>query len=147
MEIVELIAEGDRVVARLMLMGTHTGPFAGRDASGRFARWSSIRIYQVADHQVVQTWAMVRFARLIHRRVRAFWPAYGAACGGSLSLPWWLLRVVPYPTRPRIARCALSRRPKLLPSPLQLARPLNRGRRVDDRLEQPATYSLQSGSP
>lgn len=31
----ELIAEGDLVVARLTLTGTQTGPFAGRDASGR----------------------------------------------------------------------------------------------------------------
>ena len=54
----DLIAEGDMVVARLMLMGTHTGPFAGRDASGRLVRWSSIRIYRIADHQVVQSWAM-----------------------------------------------------------------------------------------
>jgi predicted ester cyclase len=54
----DLIAEGDMVVARLTLRGTHTGPFAGRDASGRLVRWSSIRIYRMADHQVVQTWAM-----------------------------------------------------------------------------------------
>jgi predicted ester cyclase len=54
----DLIAEGDLVVARLTLTGTHTGPFAGRDASGRFARWSSIRIYRFAGGKVVQTWAM-----------------------------------------------------------------------------------------
>jgi predicted ester cyclase len=54
----ELIAEGDLVVARLTLTGTHTGPFAGRDASGRFARWSSIRLYRIAGGKVVQTWAM-----------------------------------------------------------------------------------------
>ena len=54
----ELIAEGDLVVARLTLTGTHTGPFAGRDASGRFARWSSIRIYRITEHKVIQTWAM-----------------------------------------------------------------------------------------
>jgi hypothetical protein len=35
---------------------------------------------------------VVRFARLIHRRVRAFWPAFG----GSLSLTWLLLSVVQY---------------------------------------------------
>ena len=54
----ELIAEGDLVVARHTLTGTHTGPFAGRDASGRFARWSSIRIYRIDGGKVVQTWAM-----------------------------------------------------------------------------------------
>jgi predicted ester cyclase len=54
----DLIAEGDMVVARLTLTGTHTGPFAGRDGSGRFARWSSIRIYRIDGGKVIQTWAM-----------------------------------------------------------------------------------------
>ena len=54
----DLIAEGDMVVARLMLTGTHTGPFAGQPGSGQRVRWSSIRIYRIADHKVVQTWAM-----------------------------------------------------------------------------------------
>ena len=54
----QLIAEADMVVARLTLMGTHTGPFAGRPGSGHLACWSSIRIYRVADGKVVQTWAM-----------------------------------------------------------------------------------------
>jgi steroid delta-isomerase-like uncharacterized protein len=54
----DLIAEGDRVVARLTLMGTHTGPFAGQGGSGQLVRWSSIRIYRVAGGRIVETWAM-----------------------------------------------------------------------------------------
>jgi predicted ester cyclase len=53
-----LIAEADMVVARLSLIGTHTGPFAGRPGSGHLVGWSSIRIYRIADHKVVQTWAI-----------------------------------------------------------------------------------------
>ena len=53
----DLIAEGDRVVARLTLMGTHTGPFAGRPGSGHLVCWSSIRIYRI-DGKVVESWAM-----------------------------------------------------------------------------------------
>ena len=42
-----------------------------------------------------QRWP-VRFARLIHRRVRALGrPLASAAFGGNLSLPWTLLTVVP----------------------------------------------------
>jgi hypothetical protein len=38
---------------------------------------------------VVRPRRKVRFARLIHRRVRAFGgPAVRAAFGGNLSLPW-----------------------------------------------------------
>lgn len=54
----DLIAEADKVVARLTLMGTHKGTFAGRPGTGQLASWSSIRIYRVADGKVVQTWAM-----------------------------------------------------------------------------------------
>ena len=46
------------VVARLTLMGTHTGAFAGRPGSGHLVGWSSIRICRIADNTVVQTWAM-----------------------------------------------------------------------------------------
>lgn len=54
----DLIADGDRVVARLRLRGRHDGPFAGRPATGMVASWGSIRIYRVADGRVVETWAM-----------------------------------------------------------------------------------------
>ena len=54
----DLIAEVDIVVARLTLMGTHTGPFAGRPGTGYRASWSSIRMYRLADGKVVETWAM-----------------------------------------------------------------------------------------
>ena len=54
----DLIAEADMVVARLTLMGTHTGPFAGRLGSAHLVGWSSIRIYRIADGKVTHTWAM-----------------------------------------------------------------------------------------
>jgi hypothetical protein len=53
-----LIADGELVVARLTLTGTHRGVFAGRAATGRVVSWSSIRIYRVAGGKVVETWAM-----------------------------------------------------------------------------------------
>jgi hypothetical protein len=43
---------------------------------------------------VVRPCRVVRFARLIHRRVRVLGgPAVRAACGGSQTLPWWPLGV------------------------------------------------------
>ena len=54
----DLIAEGDRVVARLTLIGTHSRPFAGRSGNGQVVRWSSIRIYRIDSGKVVETWAM-----------------------------------------------------------------------------------------
>ena len=54
----DLIAEGDKVVARLLVRGTNTGPFAGRPATDRPVEFRSCRIYQLAGGKVIQTWAM-----------------------------------------------------------------------------------------
>lgn len=54
----DLLAEGDKVVARLLIRGTHTGPFAGQPATGRRASWVSVRTYRVAGGKVVETWAL-----------------------------------------------------------------------------------------
>ena len=52
-------AEGGKVVARLVVSGTHTGgPFAGIPPAGKQASWVSIRIYQIANGQIVEMWAM-----------------------------------------------------------------------------------------
>jgi len=54
----DLIAEGDKVVARLSVNGTNTGPFAGKPASGNKIKFQSIRIFRIADNKIVETWAM-----------------------------------------------------------------------------------------
>jgi hypothetical protein len=48
----------------------------------------------------------VRFARLIHRRVRAFGPAFG----GNLNLTWLPRRVVPHGTEHELGRRKLGPR-------------------------------------
>ncbi len=54
----DLIAEDDKVVGRLMITATHTGPFAGRAGTGKRISLASFRIYRIADGKVVETWAM-----------------------------------------------------------------------------------------
>jgi len=54
----DLIAEGDKVVARLRASATNTGPFAGQPPSGMKVEIRSIRIYRIADNKIVETWAM-----------------------------------------------------------------------------------------
>ena len=54
----DLIAEDDKVVGRLMISATHSGPFAGRAGTGKRISFASFRIYRVADGKVVETWAM-----------------------------------------------------------------------------------------
>jgi predicted ester cyclase len=53
----DLIAEGDKVVGRLAISATHSGPFAGRAAAGKRVSFGSFRIYRVANGKIVETWA------------------------------------------------------------------------------------------
>lgn len=54
----DLIAEGDKVVARLHGTGTNSGPFAGQPPTGKRITLTSVRIYRLAEGKVVESWAM-----------------------------------------------------------------------------------------
>lgn len=53
----ELIAEGDRVVERLTLSGTHKGTFMGMVPTGKHVTWGFINIYRIVDGKVVELWS------------------------------------------------------------------------------------------
>jgi predicted ester cyclase len=53
----DLIAEGDRVVERLTLRGTHKGMFMGASPTGKRVMWGFINIYRIADGKVVELWS------------------------------------------------------------------------------------------
>jgi predicted ester cyclase len=52
----DLLAEGDRVVARFTARGTQTGVFQGIPATGSTAAVSSIAIYRLAGGKVAEQW-------------------------------------------------------------------------------------------
>jgi len=52
----ELIAEGDRVAARLTTSARHTGPFMGIEPSGRRYSIDEIHIFRLRDGQLVEHW-------------------------------------------------------------------------------------------
>jgi steroid delta-isomerase-like uncharacterized protein len=52
----DLIAEGDRVVARWRMKGTQLGPFAGFPASGKPVSQTAIVIYQFRKTKIVRAW-------------------------------------------------------------------------------------------
>jgi predicted ester cyclase len=54
----DLIGEGDKVVGRLSVKGTNTGPFAGQPPTGKKIQFGSYRIYRIAGGKFVETWAM-----------------------------------------------------------------------------------------
>jgi len=53
-EIAELIAEGDKVVARTTLQGTHTGPYMGIPPTGRRFVQDQIHILSFADGKAIE---------------------------------------------------------------------------------------------
>ena len=52
----DLIAEGDKVVARFTFRGTHQGDFMGIPPTGKHVSWTGIRIARIEDDKFVETW-------------------------------------------------------------------------------------------
>ena len=55
----DLIAERDRVVARLTGYATHTGPLWGLPATGRPIQVAEMHIYRVAQGKLAERWDVV----------------------------------------------------------------------------------------
>lgn len=55
-QIEELIAEGDKVVARITMTGTHTGDFWGFPATGKKVQFTGIYIVTIRDGKIVEHW-------------------------------------------------------------------------------------------
>lgn len=56
-EISDIIAEGDRVVSRSTLHGTHSGEFLGIPPSGNQINYEIIDIARIVDGKCVEHWA------------------------------------------------------------------------------------------
>jgi steroid delta-isomerase-like uncharacterized protein len=56
-DIEDLIAEGDRVVARLTVSGTHRGAMMGLAPTGRRVRTSGIEVFRVENGKIAEHWA------------------------------------------------------------------------------------------
>jgi steroid delta-isomerase-like uncharacterized protein len=57
-DIEDTITEGDRVVLRGHMRGTHDGHFAGVPATGRVVEVGSCDVLRVCDGQVVEAWTV-----------------------------------------------------------------------------------------
>ena len=55
-DVLDLIAEGDKVAARVVATGTHMGEYRGIAASGNIATWKGIEIFRIADGKVIEHW-------------------------------------------------------------------------------------------
>ena len=52
----DLIAEGDKVVARITMSGTQTGAFMGMPATGKYVEFTGIYIARIANGKIVEHW-------------------------------------------------------------------------------------------
>jgi predicted ester cyclase len=53
----DLVAEGDRLAARISARGTHTGDLFGHAPTGKVVTLTGITIYRLVDGQIVERWA------------------------------------------------------------------------------------------
>jgi predicted ester cyclase len=53
----DLLAEGDRVVARITARATHTGELFGHPPTGRVVTLTGITIYRIVGGRIVERWA------------------------------------------------------------------------------------------
>jgi predicted ester cyclase len=59
MRVVELVAEGERVVGRFSCSGTHVGAWLGHKATGRrFVDVAEVYFFAVRDGQIVAAWGL-----------------------------------------------------------------------------------------
>jgi hypothetical protein len=58
-EVIELIAEGDKVMGRFTCSATHLGPWLGRAPTGRrFERVDEVSIFRLHDGRIIQVWSL-----------------------------------------------------------------------------------------
>ncbi|MGE0305268.1 MAG: ester cyclase [Ilumatobacteraceae bacterium] len=55
----DVIVEGDKVVARLTMSGTHLGPFMGVQPTGTTVEFDSVDIWRVRNGKCVEHWDAV----------------------------------------------------------------------------------------
>ena len=56
--VLDLIAEGDKIVAYMEVVGTHKGPFAGQPETGRKIKFHTMRIFEIVENKIIASWAV-----------------------------------------------------------------------------------------
>lgn len=55
----DMVAEGDKVVIRVILRGTHNGEFMGVAPTGKKVSQTVISIYRIAGGKIIEGWAVM----------------------------------------------------------------------------------------
>lgn len=63
----EIITQGDKVIVRLVMRGTHLGAFRGTEPTGNLIEATIYREYVVRDGQISEHWALFDTATLLRQ--------------------------------------------------------------------------------
>ncbi len=63
----DVVAQGDKVVARMVLRGTHDGPFRGAPPTGNPVAVNVYRMYRLAGGKIAEHWALLDTATLLRQ--------------------------------------------------------------------------------
>jgi len=63
----DLVAQGDKVVARMVLRGRHGGPFRGAPPTGNPVEVNVYRMYRLAGGKIAEHWALLDTATLLRQ--------------------------------------------------------------------------------
>jgi steroid delta-isomerase-like uncharacterized protein len=73
-EVDDLIAEGDKVVVRWRLLGTHKGDFGGFAATGRPIELKGVAIYRLEDGKLMERWVVADLYAVLQEMQRPATP-------------------------------------------------------------------------
>ncbi len=68
--ILDQIAEDDKVVTRAIFTGIHTGDYQGRPASGNHIKVNVIAIDRISNGKIIEHWAEMDFSNFLQQLVR-----------------------------------------------------------------------------
>jgi steroid delta-isomerase-like uncharacterized protein len=63
----DVIAEGDKVVGRGVITGTHRGDFLGVPPTGRSVTWTGTRLFTVKDGKLTEGWLNIDLLSLMQQ--------------------------------------------------------------------------------
>ena len=66
-EVLDQLAEGDKVATRWRASGTHRGPFAGIPATGQPVTITAIHLHRVTDAKLIEHWEEINLFRLMRQ--------------------------------------------------------------------------------